>query len=83
MVAAESTNNGPMCKETYKSISKHLLKNALLQRDLPLTDLIHGPYRGYRMMPPELLHTSGSGLIMWPKKVEHSSFSWEMLKLSS
>ncbi len=29
---------------------------------LPLSDDIHGPFK---MMPPELLHTSGSGLIMY------------------
>jgi hypothetical protein len=62
MLEAETTINGPTCKETYKSISKHPIKNALLQRDLAMSDLIYGPYR---MMPPELLHTSGSGLIMY------------------
>ena len=30
--------------------------------NLPLSDRIHGPYK---MFPPELLHTSGSGLIMY------------------
>jgi hypothetical protein len=35
---------------------------ALLEKHLPLTDDIHGPFK---MMPPELLHTSGSGLIMY------------------
>jgi hypothetical protein len=34
----------------------------LLEKHLPLSDDIHGPYK---MMPPELLHTSGSGLIMY------------------
>jgi hypothetical protein len=29
---------------------------------MPLSDNVHGPFR---MMPPELLHTSGSGLIMY------------------
>jgi hypothetical protein len=62
MLEAETTINGPTCEETYKSISKHPIKNALLQQDLPISDLIYGPYR---MMPPELLHTSGSGLIMY------------------
>jgi len=62
MAAAVTTISGQMCKETYRSISKHPIKNALLQPDLPLSDIIHGPYR---MMPPELLHTSGSGLIMY------------------
>ncbi len=35
--------------------------NALTEKSLPLSDNIHGPYK---MMPPEILHTSGSGLIM-------------------
>jgi hypothetical protein len=29
---------------------------------MPLSDNIHGPYK---LMPPELLHTSGNGLIMY------------------
>jgi hypothetical protein len=29
---------------------------------MPLSDHIHGPFK---MMPPELLHTSSSGLIMY------------------
>ncbi len=33
-----------------------------MERYLPLSDDIHGPYK---MMPPEFLHTSGSGLIMY------------------
>lgn len=45
-----------------KSVSRYDIKNALLHRYLPLSDDIHGPYK---MMPPELLHTSGSGLIMY------------------
>jgi hypothetical protein len=36
--------------------------NALTGKSLPLSDNIHGPYK---MMPPELLHTSGGGLIMY------------------
>jgi hypothetical protein len=38
------------------------IRNALTEMSLPLSDNIHGPYK---MMPPELLHTSGSGLIMY------------------
>jgi len=45
-----------------KSVSRYDIKNSLLNRYLPLSDDIHGPYK---MMPPELLHTSGSGLIMY------------------
>jgi hypothetical protein len=38
------------------------IRNALTEKSLPLSDNIHGPYK---MMPPELFHTSGSGLIMY------------------
>jgi hypothetical protein len=38
------------------------IRNALTEKSLPLSDNIHEPYK---MMPPELLHTSGSGLIMY------------------
>jgi hypothetical protein len=38
------------------------IKNAFLEQFIPLSDNVHGPFR---MMPPELLHTSGSGLIMY------------------
>jgi hypothetical protein len=38
------------------------IKSVLIEKCLPLSDNIHGPYK---MMPPELLHTSGSGLIMY------------------
>ena len=36
--------------------------NALLQPGLPMSDDIYGPFR---MTPPELLHTSGAGLILY------------------
>jgi hypothetical protein len=48
--------------EYYCSISKYDIRNTLTEKRLPLSDNIHGPYK---MMPPELLHTSGSGLIMY------------------
>jgi hypothetical protein len=38
------------------------IKNALTEKSLPLSANIHGPYK---MMNPELLHISGSGLIMY------------------
>jgi hypothetical protein len=47
--------------EYYRSISMYDIRHALTEKSLPLSDNIHGPYK---MMPPELLHTSGSGLIM-------------------
>ncbi len=49
-------------KQCFKSVSRYDIKNALLEKDLPLSDNTHGPFQ---MMPPKLLHTSGSGLIMY------------------
>jgi hypothetical protein len=46
----------------YCSMSMYDIKTALTEKSLPLSDNIHGPYK---MMPQELLHTSGSGLIMY------------------
>ncbi len=43
-------------------MSRYNIKNAFLERFMSLSDNKHGPFR---MMPPELLHTSGSGLIMY------------------
>jgi hypothetical protein len=48
--------------EYYRSMSMYDIKNAHTEKSLPLSDNIHGPYK---MMPPELLHTSGSGFIMY------------------
>jgi hypothetical protein len=45
-----------------KSMSQYDIKNALINKNLPLSDNHRGPYG---MMPPELLHTSGSGLIKY------------------
>jgi hypothetical protein len=38
------------------------IRNTLTEKSLPLSDNIHGLYK---MMPPELLRISGSGLIMY------------------
>jgi hypothetical protein len=38
------------------------IRNAFTEKSLPLSDNIFGPYK---MMPPELLHTSGSELTMY------------------
>ena len=46
----------------FKRLSNHDIRNAFTEVDLPLSDDVHGPYK---MMPPELLHTSGSGLIKY------------------
>lgn len=48
--------------ELFQSMSRYPISNALLHPSLPLSDHIHGPFR---MTPPELLHTSGAGLIMY------------------
>jgi hypothetical protein len=48
--------------EYYRSISMYDIRNALTEKSLQLSYNIHGPYK---MMPPELLHTSGSGLIIY------------------
>jgi hypothetical protein len=45
-----------------KSMSRYDIKNALTCKDLPLSDSERGPWG---MTPPELLHTSGQGLIMY------------------
>ncbi len=43
-------------------MSMYDIRNALTEKSLPLSDNMHGPYK---MMPAELLHTSGSALIMY------------------
>ncbi len=55
-------DNEDACIEYYHLMSMYDIRNALTEKSLPLSDNIHGPYK---MMPPELLHTSGSGLIMY------------------
>jgi hypothetical protein len=49
-------------KHHFKSMSRYDINNALLEKCMPLSDHSHGPFK---MMPSELLHTSGSGLIMY------------------
>jgi hypothetical protein len=49
-------------KQCFKSVSLYNIKNNFLQQFMPLSNNVHVPFR---MMPPELLHTSGSGLIMY------------------
>jgi len=46
----------------FKSMSRHDIKNALISKYLPLSDNEHGPNL---LMPPELLHASGNGLIKY------------------
>ena len=45
-----------------KVMSQYDINNALTDKYMPLLDNCHGPHG---MMPPELLHTSGSGLIKY------------------
>ena len=49
-------------KKRFKAMSRHYLNNALFQRGLPLSDLVHG---ANKMQHPEMLHTSDSGLILY------------------
>ena len=49
MSEAEATMAATQSNDVFRKISKHPIKYALLCHDLPLSDLIHGPYR---MMPP-------------------------------
>ncbi len=43
-------------------MSRYDINNALLEKYMPLSNHIHGPLK---MMPPDLLHTSSSRLIMY------------------
>ena len=43
-------------------MSKHDVRNALTEKTIPLSDSIYGPYQ---IISPELLHTLGSGLIVY------------------
>ncbi len=52
----------------FRSVSRYDINNAFLEKHLPLSNNVHGPYK---MMPPELLHTSGSGLIMYMFELLH------------
>ena len=51
-----------MVEKNITNQSMYDIINALLDKNLPLSDTIHGLYK---LFPPELLHTSGSGLIMY------------------
>jgi hypothetical protein len=55
-------NNERKGQNYFKLISQYDIINALTDKYMPLSDDCHGPYR---MMPPKLLHTSGSGLISY------------------
>ncbi len=55
-------NNNDGGIQYFKSVSMYNIKNAFLEQLIPLSNNLHGPFR---MIPPELLHTSSSGLIMY------------------
>ena len=46
----------------FKKMSRHFLNNALFQQNLPLADTKYG---ANRMQPPEMLHVSDAGLIIY------------------
>ncbi len=50
----------------FRSVSRYDINNVFLEKHLLLSDHVHGPFK---MMPPKLLHTSGSRLIMYMFKL--------------
>ena len=46
-------------KQAWKDISKHDIVNAWMDVGVPLSDIVYGIYR---MVPPELLHTTSEGI---------------------
>ncbi len=55
-------NNERKGQDHFKLILQYDNVNALTDKYMPLSDDCHGPYR---IMPPKLLHTLGSGLILY------------------
>jgi hypothetical protein len=55
-----NNNDGEI--QYFKLVLMYDIKNAFLEQFIPLSYNVHGPFR---MMLPELLHTSGSELIMY------------------
>ncbi len=53
---------GAFDQDHFKLISRYDIVNVLIDKYVPLSDDCYGPYR---IMPPKLLHTSGSGLILY------------------
>ena len=50
----------------FRQISKHAIANALTEEHMPLSDVVHGPYK---MAPPELLHVSGNGIVKYVLRI--------------
>jgi hypothetical protein len=57
-----------------KSMSRYDIKNALINKNLHLSDNHCGPYG---MMPLELLHTSASGLIKYVRVTTYANWFWQ------
>ncbi len=51
-------------KQYFKLVSRYNVKNAFLEQFMPLSNIVHGPFR---MMLPESLHASGSRLIIYSR----------------
>ncbi len=73
----------------FRSVSRYDINNAFLEKHLPLSNNVHGPYK---MMPPKLLHTSGSGLMMYMFELLHhqlgagkdcDNIDWEHIVVSN
>ena len=56
---AESARSDTAKQAEWKKISKHDIVNAWMQNGVPLSDIVYGIYR---MLPPELLHTTSEGI---------------------
>ncbi len=61
-------NNERKGQDLFKLISQYDIVNALTDKYMSLSDDCHGPCR---MMSPELLHSSGSGLILYMFELLH------------
>jgi len=53
----------------FKELSRHPIKNALTEKNMPLSDMYHGPSA---MMPPEVMHVLMAGML----KYMFQSMSW-------
>ena len=46
----------------FKELSRHPIKNALTEKNMPLSDMHHGPSA---MFPPEVMHVSMAGMLKY------------------
>ena len=63
----------------FKAVSRYPIINALTKKYMPLSDTYHGPYA---MMPPELLHTSGSGLSIYAVVFRWNKVAWRYWQIA-